>query len=85
VKSRIPEGIDLRLIYSPTREGNVLLEIAASRPPKEKFLAFEAVMGKQLHRRLVVYVVAAIWFALGTLLIVLMLWIPSANRRLCHD
>ena len=70
LKSRIPDGIELRLVYDPTPDGNVLMQIAASRPGNEVFLAFDSVMSEYRRRRLVVYVVAAIWFVAGTLLFV---------------
>ena len=70
LKSRIPEGAELRLIYRPTRAGNELLEIASSRPPHEKFLSFESVMGAYRRRRFVVYAIAAAWFIAFTGLMV---------------
>jgi hypothetical protein len=87
LKSRIPEGASLRLVYRATRAGNVLLEIAASRPPHEQFLAFDSVMGAYRRRRFVVYAVAAAWFIAFTFLMVFKLrWhagqgVPAATTQ----
>src|SRR5262249_31787904 len=54
LKSRILDGIGLRLVYWPSLERSVLLEVASSRHPNAKYLAFETVMSEYLHRVLVI-------------------------------
>jgi hypothetical protein len=75
--SQIPEGVELSLVYRTAWEGNELLEIATSGPAKTRFLSFDETMKKYTRRRLVVYLIAAIWFACGTIIFVLWLKTPT--------
>ena len=66
---RIPQGVPLNVIYNPTNEGNVIMEISLPESKDKPLLAFADVMAEYSTRRRVVYIVAGLWFTLGTLVL----------------
>lgn len=75
LKQKIPMGAPLTTIYSPAREGNVLLEIKAVGAEGEPALSFDKKMGEYAFKRQVVHILAGVWFTLGTL------YFMAARRR----
>ncbi|HEY1048846.1 MAG TPA: hypothetical protein VGE39_03795 [Prosthecobacter sp.] len=67
LKKKIPLGASLKTIYSPTQEGNVLLEIQTADIEDEPALSFDTKMGEYAFKRRVVNILAGVWFTLGTL------------------
>lgn len=65
---RLPKDVDIKILFSPGAEGNVLMEVAAINPLSAPVLAFESVMDKYSSRRRVVYIVAAVWCCIANFL-----------------
>lgn len=59
--SSFPGNGEIRIIFSPDSEGNVLMEIVPTAPESAPLLSFETVMAEYTSRRRFVYIVAAIW------------------------
>ena len=66
--SRFPKDTEIKILFSPGAEGNVLLEITPANSPSAPVLSFESVMEEYASRRRVVYIVAAVWWGITNLL-----------------
>jgi hypothetical protein len=73
LSQRIPRDTPLKVVYSPTRDGNELMQISLPGATEKPILAFEDVMAEYSSRRRLVYIIAAIWF-IGFNLLAYFLW-----------
>lgn len=89
LSGRIPEQTALRVIYYPTIEGNVLLDVRAMEGAGVPYLDFNTTMGEYAKRRRLVYVVAGIWFVLWSPLFAVRIDRPRPQpcktRRWCRE
>jgi hypothetical protein len=66
---RIPQDAPLKVVYSPTVEGNVVMEICLGEAEEKPILSFTEVMAEYSSRRRLIYIVAGLWFTLGNLIL----------------
>lgn len=77
---RIPRDTPLKVVYSPSWEGNVLLEISRANAKDEPILSFEEVMAEHVFRRRVISIIAGIWFLFGNGILFFILWNARADK-----
>jgi len=87
--SRLPKDSEIKILFSPSAEGNVLMEVTPTNPPSASVLAFQTVMDAYASRRRVVYIVAAVWCGIANLFS-FALWkvdiaVPEVNQTSKHN
>lgn len=74
----IPRNEPLKVIYSVTREGNVLMEVAVAEMVEKPILRFGDVMAEYADRRRLIEIIAGVWLLVGNVVLFL-LWRADAK------